>query len=77
MTALIKAWAKFTIAGRIPIITGSVLLLIIVLLTGKTIPFDNSTERYLTIAPSAISSQAIQHYSNTIILSICLVTTNT
>jgi hypothetical protein len=30
MTTLIKAWAKFTIAGRIPIIAGSVLLLLIV-----------------------------------------------
>ena len=46
MTALIKAWAKYTIAGRIPIIAGSVLLLLVVLLTGNTIPFDNSTERY-------------------------------
>jgi len=43
MTTLIKAWAKFTIAGRIPIIAGSVLLLLIVLLTGNAIPFDNST----------------------------------
>lgn len=46
MTALVKAWASLTIANRLPIIVGSFLLLIVVLLTGKTIPFDNSTERY-------------------------------
>ncbi|MBT6482088.1 MAG: hypothetical protein HOK53_09345 [Gammaproteobacteria bacterium] len=49
MTTLIKAWAKFNIAGRIPIIAGSVLLLLIVLLTGNAIPFDNSTERYFVV----------------------------
>ena len=46
MNALVKAWADFTIAFRLPIIVGSILLLLAVLLTGKTIPFDNSTERY-------------------------------
>jgi len=46
MTALIKAWANFTIANRLPVITGSILLLLAILLTGKPIPFDNSTERY-------------------------------
>lgn len=46
MTALVKAWASFTIAQRVPIIAGSIALLIAVLLTGKTVPFDNSTERY-------------------------------
>lgn len=46
MTALVKAWASFTIAQRIPIIVGSIALLLAVLFTGKTIPFDNSTERY-------------------------------
>lgn len=46
MTALVKAWASFTIAQRIPIIVASIALLIAVLFTGKTIPFDNSTERY-------------------------------
>ena len=49
MTTLIKAWAKFNIAGRIPIIAGSVLLLLIVLLTGNAIPFDNSTKRYFVV----------------------------
>ncbi|PCI76425.1 MAG: RND transporter [SAR86 cluster bacterium] len=46
MTALIKAWANFTIAYRLPIIAGSIALLLVALLTGKNIPFDNSTERY-------------------------------
>ena len=46
MTALIKAWANFTIAYRLPIISGSIALLLVALLTGKNIPFDNSTERY-------------------------------
>ncbi len=46
MKTLIKAWADFTLAFRLPIIAGSVLLLLAILLTGKTIPFDNSTERY-------------------------------
>lgn len=46
MTALIQGWANFTIANRFPIIVVSVLFLLAILLTGKTIPFDNSTERY-------------------------------
>ncbi|MBL4580326.1 MAG: MMPL family transporter [Gammaproteobacteria bacterium] len=54
MTALIKAWANFTIAYRIPIIIGSVALLLAALLTGKTIPFDNSTERYFVAGDPAL-----------------------
>lgn len=46
MAALINAWASFTIANRLPVIVGSVLLLLAILFTGKPIPFDNSTERY-------------------------------
>jgi len=46
MKALVQAWASFTIANRLPVIAGSVLLLLAILLTGNTIPFDNSTERY-------------------------------
>jgi len=46
MTALIKAWANFTLANRIPIIAGAIAVLLVSLLTGKAIPFDNSTERY-------------------------------
>ncbi|GJM13359.1 MAG: RND transporter [Pseudohongiella sp.] len=46
MKSLINAWASFTIANRLPVIIGSALLLLAILFTGKTIPFDNSTERY-------------------------------
>ena len=46
MTALIKAWADFTITYRLPIIAGSIALLLAALLTGKDIAFDNSSERY-------------------------------
>ena len=46
MTALIKAWASFAISNRIPIIVMSLVLLLAAMLTGKAIPFDNSTERY-------------------------------
>ena len=54
MTALIKAWASFTIANRIPIIAGSVALLLAAMLTGKVIPFDNSTERYFVAGDPAL-----------------------
>jgi predicted RND superfamily exporter protein len=54
MTALIKAWADFTIAYRIPIIMVSVALLLAALLTGKAIPFDNSTERYFVAGDPAL-----------------------
>ena len=55
MTALIKAWADFTIAYRLPIIVGSIALLLIALLTGKDIPFDNSSERYFVAGdPTAL-----------------------
>lgn len=54
MTALINAWANFTIAKRIPIIVGSVALLLAAMLTGKAIPFDNSTERYFVAGDPAL-----------------------
>jgi uncharacterized protein len=46
MAALIKAWANFTIAHRLPVILGAVGLVLVILLSGSSIPFDNSTERY-------------------------------
>ncbi|MFB0988856.1 MAG: hypothetical protein QMC69_06285 [Gammaproteobacteria bacterium] len=49
MTALIKAWASFTISNRIPIIVMSVVLLLAAMLTGKA-----------TTAPNDTSSQVIQ-----------------
>ena len=55
MSALIKAWANFTIAYRLPIIAGSLALLLAALLTGKDIPFDNSSERYFVAGdPTAL-----------------------
>lgn len=54
MTALIKAWANFTISYRIPIIVGSIVLLLAAMLTGKAIPFDNSTERYFVAGDPAL-----------------------
>jgi uncharacterized protein len=54
MTALSKAWASFTIANRLPIIVGSVLLLIAALFTGPVVPFDNSTERYFVAGDPAL-----------------------
>lgn len=46
MTALINAWANFTIAYRQYVIIGSALFLLLIFFTSKPIPFDNSTERY-------------------------------
>ena len=46
MKALVNAWANFVLARRAIIIGITVLLLPVILLTGGTIPFDNSTERY-------------------------------
>lgn len=46
MTAFIDAWARFVIAQRTAIIVSAVLLIAITMVTGGTIPFDNSTERY-------------------------------
>lgn len=54
MTALIKAWARFTIANRLPVIAGAVLLLLALLVTGQAIPFDNSTERYFVAGDPAL-----------------------
>ena len=55
MTALIKAWASFTISNRIPIIIGSIALLLAAILTGNAIPFDNSTERYFVAGDPALA----------------------
>ncbi|MDD9890351.1 MAG: hypothetical protein OXU66_07870 [Gammaproteobacteria bacterium] len=46
MTALINAWANFVLAKRAVIILLTIALLPLVVFTGGTIPFDNSTERY-------------------------------
>ena len=54
MTAVITAWADFVIAKRLYILVASVLFLAAILLTGKTIPFDNSTERYFVVGDPAL-----------------------
>ncbi len=46
MTTFINAWARFVVSKRFVIILATLLLLPAILLTGGTIPFDNSTERY-------------------------------
>jgi len=46
MAAFIGAWANFVVAQRIPIVAGTAVIILMALLTGGTIPFDNSTQRY-------------------------------
>lgn len=46
MTGLINAWADFVIARRALVIAIAVIVIPLVLLTGGSIPFDNSTARY-------------------------------
>lgn len=46
MSRLIDAWADFVVAKRALVIAVTLLLLPLVLFTGGTIPFDNSTARY-------------------------------
>lgn len=46
MTTLIQLWADVVINRRIPIIVLTVLLIPALLLTGRPIPFDNTTDRY-------------------------------
>jgi len=46
LTALINAWANFVLAKSAAIIAITIALLPLVVFTGGTIPFDNSTERY-------------------------------
>ncbi len=46
MAAFISAWANFVVKQRIPIIAASSAIILLALLTGGVIPFDNSTQRY-------------------------------
>ena len=46
MAAFIHAWAEFVIARRAAILVATLLLLPLIILSGGTIPFDNSTQRY-------------------------------
>jgi len=66
MTALIKAWASFAISNRIPIIVMSLVLLLAAMLTGKAIPFDNSTERYFVAGDPALGISAGYNWSDSV-----------
>ncbi|CAN0468958.1 unnamed protein product, partial [Discosporangium mesarthrocarpum] len=46
VSRLIDAWAEFVVAKRALVIIFTLLLLPLILFTGGTIPFDNSTARY-------------------------------
>jgi predicted RND superfamily exporter protein len=46
MAAFIHAWAEFVIARRAAILVATLLLFPLIILSGGTIPFDNSTQRY-------------------------------
>lgn len=54
MTGFVNAWARAVLFARLPIIVATVLLLPAILLTGGTIPFDNSTERYFVVGDPAL-----------------------
>lgn len=46
MNAFIDAWARFVVARRWLILAATALLCILALVSGRSIPFDNTTERY-------------------------------
>ena len=46
MTSLIESWANFIVSRRLIVIILALLLLPVMIFTGSTIPFDNTTERY-------------------------------
>ncbi|MEX2130648.1 MAG: MMPL family transporter [Pseudohongiellaceae bacterium] len=46
MATLIRHWADFVLTNRLFILLFSLILLPVMLFTGKPIPFDNTTERY-------------------------------
>ena len=66
MIALIKASASFTISNRIPIIVMSVLLLLAAMLTGKAMPFDNSTKRYFVAGDPALGVSVGYNWSDSV-----------
>lgn len=59
MTVIIKAWADFVIAQRLGILLLAVLLIPVLLLTGKPIPFDNTTERYFVEGDPTLQDFAV------------------
>lgn len=63
MTSFVKAWANAVIAGRLPIILATLLLIPAMLFTGGTIPFDNSTERYFVAGdPTLLEFDKLEEY---------------
>lgn len=56
MTAFIKAWAEIVIARRYLILLVAILLVPLMLLTGRAIPFDNTTQRYFVSGDPALES---------------------
>jgi predicted RND superfamily exporter protein len=46
MAAFIHAWAEFVVARRAVILVATLLLFPLIIFSGGTIPFDNSTQRY-------------------------------
>jgi len=55
MTRLINTWANFVINKRFYLIVASVVLLLVILVSGPSIPFDNSTERYFVLGDPALT----------------------
>ena len=63
MTTFINAWARAVIAGRLPIIIATLLLIPAMLLTGGPIPFDNNTERYFVAGdPTLIEFDKLEEF---------------
>jgi len=63
LTTFINAWARAVIAGRLPIIIATLLLIPAMLLTGGPIPFDNNTERYFVAGdPTLIEFDKLEEF---------------
>ena len=63
MTTFINAWARAVIAGRLPIIIATLLLIPAMLFTGGPIPFDNNTERYFVAGdPTLIEFDKLEEF---------------
>lgn len=60
MAAFISAWANFVVSNRIPLIAGTFAIILLALLTGGSIPFDNSTQRYFIPSdPTLVEYQSL------------------
>ena len=54
MAAFIRAWANFVVSQRLPIILLTASLVVLSIVTGGTIAFDNSTQRYFLPGDPAV-----------------------